>query len=155
MVWHYDSGEGICTNSENNDIDTNTDQYGSLDECCDANFLMEEGEGCESVDVCAPTPSPSTQEPTPEPTPSPTTSIPTDKPVFLPNPTDKPVFIWEGGATPFPTPSVSSQIKLCFCIFMFHVHSYSAFMIISINNVHRLLRSRTHLNPLCLLPGIR
>ena len=85
-----------------------TPNYGSLDECCDANFWMEEGGGCESVDVCAPTPSPFT--------------------------TDKPVFIWEGGATPFPTPSVSSsQINCVLAYLCSMLTHHSAFMIISTN----------------------
>ena len=68
MVWHYDGDSGVCTNA---DMDMGDTIYENVDECC-ADFMWSTD--CEIVDVCAPTPSPST---------------------------GKPVFIWEG--TPSPT----------------------------------------------------
>ena len=73
MVWHYDDNSGVCTNA---DMDVPGDTtYENVDECC-ADYMWSTD--CDIVDVCAPTPSPSTG-----------------------GLTDKPVFIWEG--TPSPT----------------------------------------------------
>ena len=113
MVWHYDDNSGVCTNA---DMDVPGDTtYENVDECC-ADYMWSTD--CDIVDVCAPTPSPSTG-----------------------GLTDKPVFIWKGtpsptvrkvppevGETPVPSPPPTLSdneptVRCSLSLFLFYIFS--------------------------------
>ena len=94
---------GVVNNKCTNDGYDDGTMYGTIDDCCTANFAG--GEECKIVDICNPT-----SEPTMNPTPAPVTSEPTENPTLAPvtsapvtpEPTENPTMKHYAQLSPYP-----------------------------------------------------